>query len=179
MSDLYGRVTEDQNIFQKLLAKLPGFKGYFERSNRRQADKLLRTTVADRFEEQWQRISSLQRDLISQGEIGYIDDVEAASLKLRQFIDRVRTASYGYAGFFAPVKIDAAELERIYSYDLALLDLVDEVSRAIENVEASMGTDGLPAAFRNLTSVSQKCVETFNQRRELIKGSTAEENPQS
>ena len=168
MSDLFDRVTDNQNFFQKLLAKVPGFKGYFEKSNRRAADKLLRTTVANRFEEQWQRISSVQRDLISQGGIAYISSLESAAIKLRLFIDRVRTASYGYAGFFSAVKVNEDELAAVYQYDLALLDSVDEVSRAIDNVEASIGSDGLPAAVRNLVSLSRSVIEVFDNRERVI-----------
>lgn len=170
MSDLFDRVTGDQNILQKLLAKIPGFKGYFEKSSRRAADKLLRQTVASRFEEQWQRISSIQRELISQGGIAHISSLESAAIKLRQFIDRVKTASYGYAAFFSAIKINEDELAAVYQYDLALLNSADEVSRAIDNVEASIGTDGLKAAIRHLTTIAQQCVEAFNKRSEAMIG---------
>jgi hypothetical protein len=170
MSDLFDRVTAEQDIFKKILSKVPGFSGYIERSNRRSADKVLRGAVADRFEEQWQRISALQRDFISQGAIEYVDDLEGASIKFRQFIDRVRTATYGYSGFFDAVKINEKELAQVYQYDLALLNSVDEVKNAVDNVEASVGSDGLPAAIRNLVGLAAKCVETFNQRGEAMIG---------
>src|SRR5512133_3215256 len=170
MSDILGRIREEQDVFGKLIGKLPGFNGYIDREQRRMADKLLRDTVAARYEEQWRRISALQRDVISQGGLAYVDDLEAAAIKLRQFIDRVRTASYGYSGFFDAVKINEAELSSVYHYDYALLELVDAASRAIDNVEASIGTDGLPAAIRNLVSVGRQCIETFERRSEVVQG---------
>lgn len=168
MSDILGRIREEQDVFGKILSKLPGFNGYFDREQRRMADKLLRETVAERFEEQWRRISALQRDLISQGGLAYVDDLEGAAIKLRQFIDRVRTASYGYAGFFDAVKIRSEELDTLYRYDLWMLSLVDEIARAIDNVEASLGTEGIPAAIRHLTRLSQESVEAFNKRSQSI-----------
>ncbi len=170
MSDLFERVTGDQDIFKKLLSKIPGFSGYIERSNRRQADQILRQAVAQRYEDQWQRISGLQRDLISTGGIAYVDDMEAAAIKLRQFIDRVRTASYGYSGFFDAVKINEEELAQVYQYDLALLDAADELKNAVDNVETSMGTDGLPAAIRHLTAIAQQSVDAYNRRSEVMIG---------
>ncbi len=175
MSDILGRIREDQDVFGKLLAKLPGFNGYFDREQRRAADKLLREGVAQRYEEQWRRISSLQRELISQGGLAYIDDLEGAAIKLRQFVDRVRTASYGYAGFFDAVKIRSEELEQLYQYDLWLLSLVDAIARAVDNVESSMGTDGLPAAIRHLTTLSQESVEAYNKRAEAITGTNQQQ----
>lgn len=174
MSDIFDRVTDEQDFFTKILSKIPGFKGYLERANRRESDKLLRVSIADAFETVYQRISGLQRDLISQGGLAFVDDLEAAALKLRQFIDRVRTASYGYAGIFDAIKIKQDELEQVYKYDSALLELVDVVQSAVDNVEASIGTDGLDAAIRNLTGVSQQCVDAYNKRTEVMKGIAAE-----
>lgn len=172
MSDLFDRVLKDQDIFKKLLGKIPGFDGYIERNNRRMADKLVREKIANEYEELWQRLSGLQVDLINQGELNYVDDLEAAAIKLRQFIDRVRTAAYGYTGFFDAVKIKEADLERVYKYDIALFDLAEEVSRGIDHIEQSIGTDGLPAAIRNVVSLARKCVKAFDKRSEVMMGST-------
>lgn len=169
MSDIFEKVTGDQDFFKKIASKIPGFSGYIERSNRRAADKLLRETIAEHFEELWQRVSALQVDFINQGEILYIDDIERAAIKLRTFIDRVRRAAYGYSGFFDAAKINEEELARVYEFDGAMLDLEDEVSRAIDNVEASMGTDGLPASIRNLVAKAQDCITVFNRRDEVMK----------
>lgn len=169
MTDMYQRVTDERDIFKKLLSKVPGFKGYVERETRRSSDKLMRESLADKFETLWQKISTIQKDMVNQGMIQYVDDMEGASIKLRQFIDRVRTATYGYAGLFDAVKIDEEELSELYRYDLAMFNLVDEIERAIDNVEASIGSDGLPASIKNLVNLAQQCVDTFNKRVEVIK----------
>lgn len=171
MSDYFGNVTEDMDPLKRILSKIPGFKGYMERQTRRDADKLLRETVAERFEQQWSRISGLQREFINTGDIMYVDDLEAAAIKLRTFADRVRRASYGYSGLFDAIKINEDELARLYEYDAAMLGLAEEVGRAIDNVETSVGSDGLPAALRNLISVTQRCIDVFDQREEAIMGS--------
>ena len=170
MNDIFDKVAEDQDPIKKLISKIPGFQGYIERGDRRMSDKLLRETIANEYEAHYQRISGLQRDLISQGGLAYIDDLENAAIKLRQFIDRVRTASYGYAGLFDAIKIKEEELATIYQYDAALLEKSATVSAAIDNVESSIGTDGLPASIRHLISVSQECIEIFDKRSNALKG---------
>ena len=170
MNDIFDKVVEDQDPIKKLISKIPGFQGYIERGDRRMSDKLLRETIANEYEAHYQRISGLQRDLISQGGLAYIDDLENAAIKLRQFIDRVRTASYGYAGLFDAIKIKEEELATIYQYDSALLEKGTTVSAAIDNVESSIGTDGLPASIRHLISVSQECIEIFDKRSNALKG---------
>ena len=169
MSDLFERVTSRQDVIKKLFAKIPGFKGYIERVDRRSADKLLRETISDKFQAQWQRISSIQRDVVNSGQLEILDDIEIASTRLRQFIDRIKTAAYGYSSFFEATKINEAELEKVYQFDLALVTLGDEVASAVDNLEASIGTDGLPAAIRNLNQKAQDSVDAFNKRAELMK----------
>jgi hypothetical protein len=165
---VYGKVSEDTDIFKKIASRVPGFSGDIERTKRRDSDKLVRGVIFDRFRELEGRVSKLQRDFISQGEITYVDDLESTAIKLRTFADRVRTATRGYSGLFDAVNVNEEELLKIYEYDAAMLDLIDGIGNAIDNVEASIGTDGLPAAIRNLESKAQECIDTFERRDELV-----------
>jgi len=171
MSDLFDKVTSSQDIFKKILGKIPGFGGYIERENRRAADKLLRDTIANKFEEVWKRISAVQKDLVNQGAIEFLDDMESSAVKYRQFIDRVRNASYGYSGLFDVVKVNETELSQVYQYDLEMLILADEANQAVDTIESSIGSDGLPASIRNLNSQATKAVKAFNKRAEIVLGS--------
>ena len=172
MSDLkdqiFQKVTGSMDIFKKIADKIPGFKGYVERQNRRDSDKLLRDTIYRRFRELEGRVSDIQVDFINQGEIKYTDDLEKAALRLRTFADRVRTAPRGYSSLFEAIKINEAELTKLYEYDATLLDKTDDVGRAIDNVQSSAGTDGLPAAIRNLQTVSKDCIKAYDQRQEVL-----------
>ena len=169
MDDFFTKITSMQDPFKKLASYIPGFKGYIERQNRRDADKVLRDTVARRFEEQWKRASQIQTDMVSNGQISFVDDMEKAAIKLRTFIDKISTAPRGHSGLFDAVKINEAELEKIYQFDAAFFDLGEQVGRALDNVEASLGDEAaLPAAIRNVTSLARLAVETYNKRSEVL-----------
>lgn len=172
MSDLFEQVTNAQDAFKKLANKIPGFGGYIERQNRRAADKLLRETVATRFEELYSRASNLQADLVANGMISYVDDMEKAIIKIRTFIDKISRASYGHAGLFDAIKINEKELAALYTFDNAFFDLADQINRALDTVEASIADEAaLPAAIRNLVTLAREAVKTFEKRGEVIKGS--------
>ena len=172
MSDMkdqiFQKITGSMDIFKKIASKIPGFKGYVERQNRRDSDKIIRDTIFRRFRELEGRVSDLQVEFINQGEIKYTNDLEKAALRLRSFADRVRTAPRGYSSLFEAVKINEAELAQLYEYDAALLDKSDEIGRAIDNIQASVGTDGLPAAIRNLQTLSKDCVKAYERRQEVV-----------
>jgi len=168
MSDMYDQVTQDQDPFKRLASKLPGFSGYIERENRRAADKLLREAIADRYEQLWKDLSALQQDLASDGELGYLDNLETAAMNIQTFKDKVRTAAYGNSGFFDAIKINEDELAALYNYDLSLLDQADEMERAIGNVETSIGEDGMEAAVGHLVDLSRDLVSAFDNRASVI-----------
>ena len=171
MADFFQQVTGEQDIFRKLSSYIPGFSGYVERSNRRAADKLLRETVARRFDSLYKRASALQTELVNAGKIAYLDDMESAVVKIQTFMDKVATASYGYSGFFDAVKINQEQLAKLYSYDMTFFNLADGINTALDNVEHSLMDDAaLPAAIRNLTSLARDAIETFERRYEIING---------
>src|SRR5215211_6441892 len=172
MDQFFEKVTSQQDPFKKLASIIPGFNGYIERQNRRDADKILRDTVARRFEEQWRRASQLQSDMVSNGQIAFVDEMEKAAIKLRTFIDKISTAPRGYSGMFDAVKINEKELEAIYQFDNAFFDLAEQVGRGMDNVEASLADEAsLPAAIRNVISLARLAVETYNRRSEAVTGS--------
>ncbi len=172
MTDMYQNVADQVDPFKKLAAKIPGFGGYVERQTRRDADKLVRDTVARRFTELLTRTSNLQKDLISAGKIQFVDDVEQAALQMRTLIDKLNTAPRGYSGLFDAVKVNEKELEQLYNFDLAFFDTADQMGRALDTVEASLGDDAaLPAAIRNITTLARQAVETYNRRSEALTGS--------
>ena len=168
MVDPLDKATEGKDLIGKIQNFLAGFIGYYDRERRRDADKMLREMVVDRYEEQWSRISEIQRQLISEGLLELVDDLESAAVKLRGFIDRVDNAAYGYAGFFDAVRIQQDELQKLYEFDLALLEGASEVSVAIDGLSAAMGSEELPEAIRNLVTVSQQAIAAYDRRDEVI-----------
>ncbi len=172
MTDLFQQITDSQDVFKKLASKIPGFDGYIERQNRRAADKLMRETIADRFDEQWKRASALQTDMVSEGLLSYIDDMERALVQIQTFSNKIRTASYGYSGLFDAVKINEDELAQLYAFDNGFFLAAEEIGRALDNVEASLYDEaGLPAAIRNIRTLARQSLEAFERRSELFTGS--------
>ena len=174
---IFDSVKSDHDIFSKIASVIPGFKGYIEMQDRRASDKLLRDEIAKRFAQLERRVSDVQTQAISAGSIDLLDDLEASAIKLRQFTDRIRNASYGYSPLFAAVKVKKEDLAVLYAYDYSLLAKADDISAAIDNVEASLGTEGVTAALRHMTRLSQEAVDAFNHRSSVILEGVSADTP--
>src|SRR5512141_2680474 len=116
MADILGSITNSRNLLEKIASKIPGFAGYLEKGTRRSADKMLRDTIVSRYGDQLSRISTLQAQLVESGGIEYLDELQGAATRLQRFIDTVKTAAYGYGGFFDAVKVKEKELAKLYAF---------------------------------------------------------------
>jgi hypothetical protein len=154
---------------ERLLKKIPGYKGYKEKELRREADKLLRTQVAGQLDDQRKRLSGLQMDLLSQAQIEHVDDLERAIMKLQLLTDRLKTASYGYAGLFDAVKIKEEQLDALYAFDNKMLDSVQEVAADVDKVASAItAKEAVGLAIAELVVDLEQANLTFGHRSEAI-----------
>lgn len=171
MTDLYEQIKGDRGRIESFAGKFPGYKGYKEKEMRRAADKLLREALARRLEEQWRRLPDFQKQLLSAGQIQWLDDIEGATMKLQTFIDRLKTATYGYAGFFDAVRVKEDELDQLYNFDMALDEQVSEITAAVDALaSAVMSKEGIGEAIGQLNSAAMTANETLSRRKDVITG---------
>lgn len=169
MVDIKGTIEAGKGGLERLIGSIPGYKGYKEKDVRRDADKVLRVYIADRLDEQKRRLSDLQLQLISSGQLDLLDDLESAVKKIQLLADRVRTATYGYAGFFDVIKVKEDQLDALYNFDNALLDEVAKIAAAIEQVKTSLGTkENVAGSISNCVTIAQEANYTFDHREEVI-----------
>ena len=168
MSDEYmGAAKDDMGAIEALLKGLPGVSGYVDKELRRDADKRVRTVIAGRLEEQKQALYAVQRKLTKGGGLMLLDDVDAAIQKLQILIDRIKTASYGYAGFFDPVRVKEEELDALHRFDVALAARTVEVENAVQAVDAAIDSD-VAAAIDRLTGLLTDLNNLYSRRSEAI-----------
>ena len=100
--------------------------------------------VAAKFTDQVDRLTELQNDLLSNGGFEFVDDVEQSAVKLRTFIDRVKTAPRGYAGVFDAVQVKEDQLDQLYNFDYQLLSEADNLAAAIDQCRIALGVTPAP-----------------------------------
>jgi hypothetical protein len=153
----------------KLLDWFPGYKGYHEKETRRDADGALRRMLADDYAQRAQRLTRVQQTLLSARRLDMLAPVEDSHRRLQTFVDRLRTATYGYAGLRDNIKIDERALDQLYQFDLALADGIDDLDTEITAVDQAVSSGGdIQAALRTLNDTIQSLADRFNARADIF-----------
>lgn len=167
--DLRETVESALGGLEGLIKKVPGYKGYKDKELRREADKLLREQIADQLDDQRRRLVELQNRAISQAQIEFLDDLERAVTKLQLLIDRVKTASYGYAGLFDALKVKEEQLDMLYEFDARMLASVNVIAADVDQVESAIAArEGVSEATAELADTIEQANRTFGHRHEAI-----------
>ena len=168
--DLRDVVTEGMSGFEKLVAKIPGYKGYKEKEMRREADKLLRDHIYGVLTEQRRRIEDIQGELGVE-HIEHVEQIGKARRRLQTLADTVHTAAYGYAGLFDAVKVKEEELDALYAFDDDLLTQSAAVAERIDSLQAAIDNSESPkGAIRDLTDTITELQNVYNRRKDVIIG---------
>lgn len=168
----YRQVVDDsKGGLEELLSKIPGYQGYKQKEDRRASDKLLREHLAGQLDEQRRQLVELQREMLDSGGLLMLDDLDRAVTKVQTLADKIRTASYGYAGLFDDVKVKEEELDALYEFDESMLGHVSAIQSAIDVLAAAMDDDGdVKAAIRDVVSAAEDANATWQQRESTITG---------
>jgi hypothetical protein len=116
---------------ERLLKGLPGIKGYVDKDLRRDADKRVRDAIAAELDTTRSELLNLQQQLLKQSGLGFMTDMDTAITRLQTLADRVKHASYGYAGLFDPVRVKENELDALYRFDVAMVQEVGSLEGAV------------------------------------------------
>lgn len=161
--------TDQRNWLERLTSKIPGYSGYVDRERRRDIDKIHREHLADRLRTLKSPLTDLMRELSNTGRLFEVGPVDAAIKKLDHLENRVRFASYGYAGFFDVVKIEQPQLDLIYSFDLALVEHVDNIETKLSELKTqAANADGLKAGCAALVAEIDQVDRVFDERYKAI-----------
>lgn len=160
--------TKDRNVFESILRKIPGFKGYLEKEYRRDSDALQREWITDRLQQAKRAIDAKSRELVDAAEIDALPMFDRLRAKVDKLIGRVQSAARGYSGVFDLVRIDEAVLDRVYEFDAKLLETCDEFAAEVEKIGDS---DWPPAeAAGDLIGKTDKIELLLDDREKILKG---------
>ena len=163
------QVEREQNILERIVEVIPGYRSYRQRERRREVDKALRTYVANIIRSFMHKLRNLSKPLTNTGRLDLLDDIDNLYRRLETVADKTLLAGYGYSGFFDAVKIKEQELSALYDFDLKLLETVKALDGLLSpDEEKTLSSDSVLLAKRlrviekNIRQLESLLVERTN-----------------
>ena len=167
MTNGYEQAQGQRNLLERLGAKIPGYRGFQDRELRRDVDRLLREHMASELGRLKAELRDRARAFTDAGKIGALNGFDRLDRQLDGLSQAVRFSDYGATGLFDAVKIDEPELERIYRFDLSVVDDLAQLESDVAALPAPGGEDAGPALQR-LQEAARSLDGKWRQREQVI-----------
>jgi hypothetical protein len=136
MSQGFEQAKSQRNWLERLGAMIPGFGGFHDRELRRDVDKRQREALAAQVARVKDALRAKARGYADAGALAALESAERLDKKLDGLGQAIRFSDYGASGLFDVEKIGAAELDRLYEFDVQWVD-------ALAGLQSEI--DGLPS----------------------------------
>ena len=162
--DIKKQSEKDRNALERLLRTVPGFKGYYNRELRRDADKVQRMFLVAKLRGSRDKLQEIVRGISRQGRLDLLTGYDDLLRLLDRVTNQIEYAARGYSGFFDLVKIKENDLDAIYSHDLSMVEEAAAFSKHLDHLaEKPPDPDALDRARELL-----KTLDDGFRRREVI-----------
>ncbi len=169
MSNGYEEAQGRRNWIERLGAKIPGYRGFQDRELRRDVDKLQREYLSQELERLKGVSRSQARAWADAGKIGVLSSFDRLDRQVDGLAQAIRFADYGASGFFDVVKIREEELDRLYQFDLSLVEGVQALGGDLSAIPAAGASDPQPAVEAAVQRV-QGLADQWLGRKNVISG---------
>ena len=169
----YEKVKGEMRLSERILAEIPGFRGYKEKEIRRESDKIIRNHLYRKLNQAKEELRRVFQKLSDYRRYEFLTDMDRLMARLDRIAEKINHASYGYTGFFDAVKVEEPDLDRMIKFDAELLDDVEEIVKASSAFKADIEASKFDAAKKHIEKVGgliETLEKTFDERREVILG---------
>jgi hypothetical protein len=165
--DIKDRAREQLNWLEKILYKIPGFKGYYEKELRRDSDRVQRDYIVKQMRKVKTGMNGVIQAASRQKDFELLRAYDLFARALDKSIGAIRYADQGYSGFFDLVKIKEAELDKVYELDARIVESADLFGDGFAKLAvAPLDASGLKPLRERLEQIDAM----FDQRTTLLKG---------
>jgi hypothetical protein len=171
MTHVYRKVKQSAELLEKLELAIPGYRGYKEKELRREADRLIREHLLKMLEPAYRDFKSSM--LNAAGDTALMQTYNQVQALFDRVIAKLRTASYGYSGFFDAVKVREAELDKLLEYDWNLVSTVERLAKLAREAAASEPAK-LGEALSSLRGELLALEDLLRKREEILRGAAGE-----
>jgi len=173
MPDIRERVEEDRGILKKIQNVIPGFRGYRRREDLRDADRMLRSQLAEKLGKQRRSLEECRALLVQNNSFSELDIVGGIISQFKKVEGLVTHAEMGYSGLVADIAIKEDSLDTVYEFDFAMIEHIAAMAASIDSLKSSIVAADNPTARKDMMNIKARIVDfedQFDRRSKVMEG---------
>lgn len=167
LNSLKNRIQANRDFITRIAVGIPGFKGYVEKAENYDADRMIREFVSDKIAAAKKNLALLSGDLSRESDLAALPDIDSLGNVLEGLYKKVQFAEYGAAGQFSKIKITEDDQNRLLEFDWRLIAQFDEVLTLVAGLQALRG-DAIKSALKSVKTRVLEFEKTFDERKYVI-----------
>lgn len=171
--NFYEKAKGEMRLSERIVAAIPGFRGYKEKELRRESDRLIRNHLHRKLAQAKSDLRDIFQKLSDRRFFEALTDVDRLVARFDRVAAKIDHASYGYAGFFNIVKIREGNLDKMIDFDNQLVDEVEEIMKEVEAFKTEIMKQEIKKAkerVQHLAATLEAFEKAFDKRGEVILG---------
>jgi hypothetical protein len=156
---------------ERLARLIPGVGRYQDREGLRETDKRVRVHLAALLADLHRTVEEAERRLAEANLLDRLPALDRVVRLLNTLVDRIRFASYGFAGVFDLHQIRERELAAMHRFDVSLVEAVSRLRAPVQAL-ADKTTDetAFPQAVQAVEAALQEFEHSLAERDRLARG---------
>jgi hypothetical protein len=169
--NLFDRIVGQRSSLESLMARVPGYSGYKEMTDRRASDRMIRDNLVNKFKALLTELNSADKKLLLAGDLSKATLLSGAKQHFQLLVDKISAAMPGYSGFYDAKKVGPDELAKIYAFDAAMLDYVDKIKTAVTAFDTAVTSkEGLDKAVADVEAIVNEALNAYSLRDDVLSG---------
>jgi cell division protein ZapA (FtsZ GTPase activity inhibitor) len=136
--DIRQAVDQDRGTLKKLQLLLPGYRGYRQGEDLRDADSILRRQIADKVHACVNDLTSQRQQLVLANEFTSLTTIATVLSDLQTLEGRIRHAEQGFSGISPAVRITQVRQDQLYEYDYGFAQAAEELRAATAPLQSAI-----------------------------------------
>lgn len=173
--NLYEKAKKEMRLTEKILAELPGFRGYKQKELRRETDKLIRNHIYQKLTQAKNNIKETFQKLANQPQPEILTSMDKLVMKIDRITEKINHATYGYSGFFNILKIQEEKLDKMIDFDTKLIEHTQNILNQTQTFKQEITNQKFEKTKEHIQKLNNSLdtlEQTFDQRSETVLGVT-------
>lgn len=167
LDNLKKKIEENRDLIDRIRLKLPGFKGYVEKAEAYDADKLIRSLIVDRLKSMKGEVTGAMVELEKKEVRRFHAEFESLINKIEAFIRKCEYTDFGSSASLSGIALSEDDRNRLLEYDWRLISGLDELETETKNLRSS-SQDAAGDVIAVFSGKLRQFEERFNERKNVI-----------